>query len=144
MQVRFLDRQRTRLPLARLRRLALGIMEAEMAPENAELSVLFCGERLMRNLNRRYRRRPQATDVLSFPQNGLPAAAEVQLLGDVVVCIPVARRQARRQGSCLSQEVAQLLAHGLLHLLGYRDDRPPAARAMERRQSELLARLWNR
>ena len=78
-----------------------------------ELSVLFCGDARMRALNRRFRRKDRSTDVLSFP------AAEGKLLGDIVVSVPYAARQARRRGQGTSLEIERLLLHGYLHLLGY-------------------------
>ena len=67
----------------------------------------------MRSLNRRYRRKDRSTDVLAFPggANGF--------LGDVVISVPYASRQARRRGEPASREIDRLLVHGLLHLCGY-------------------------
>lgn len=79
----------------------------------AEVSVLFCGDRRMRGLNRRYRGKDRSTDVLAFPAGPGP------LLGDIVVSVPYARRQARRRGEPSSREVDRLVVHGFLHLLGY-------------------------
>lgn len=77
------------------------------------VSVLFCGDRAIRSLNRRYRREDRATDVLAFP------AADGDLLGDIVVSVPYAARQARKRGEPLAREVERLLLHGFLHLSGY-------------------------
>ena len=66
----------------------------------------------MRALNRRYRGKDRSTDVLSFP-------APPPLLGDLVISVPYAARQARRRGQRLSREIERLLLHGYLHLLGY-------------------------
>ncbi len=78
-----------------------------------EVSVYFCGERRMRTLNRRYRRKDRPTDVLSFP------AGQGALLGDIVISVPYAARQARRRRERPSAELDRLLLHGYLHLLGY-------------------------
>jgi probable rRNA maturation factor len=102
-------------PAARVRRLldrAAGM--TKVAPD-AELSILFCGDGRMRRLNRRYRRKDESTDVLAFPAEG-PGGA---LLGDIVVSIPYAARQARRRSEPVAREVDRLLVHGFLHLLGY-------------------------
>lgn len=80
-----------------------------------EVSVLFCGDARMRTLNRRYRRRDSSTDVLAFPAG----ETEGGLLGDIVVSVPYAARQARRRREPLSREIDRLLVHGFLHLLGY-------------------------
>ena len=78
-----------------------------------EVSVLFCGDRAMRALNRRYRGMDAPTDVLAFPAEGLG------LLGDIVISVPYASRQARRRGEPPPREIDRLLLHGLLHLSGY-------------------------
>jgi len=67
----------------------------------------------MRSLNRAWRRKDRPTDVLSFP------SGERDFLGDLVIDVPYAARQARRRGHAVRREVQILLAHGLLHLLGY-------------------------
>jgi len=79
----------------------------------AEVSVLFCGDKTMRTLNRRYRGKDRATDVLAFP------AGSGGLLGDIVISLPYAARRSRRLGEPPGKEVRRLLLHGLLHLRGY-------------------------
>src|SRR5215813_5720629 len=78
-----------------------------------DVSVLFCGDARMRTLNRTYRRKDSSTDVLAFPAGG------GELLGDIVISVPYASRQARRRGEPVSREIERLLVHGLLHLSGY-------------------------
>jgi probable rRNA maturation factor len=73
----------------------------------------------MRTLNRRFRRVDRPTDVLSFPTLKEPPSSRSPFLGDLVVDLPYAARQARRRGHAVAREVRILLAHGLLHLLGY-------------------------
>ena len=86
----------------------------------------------MRVLNRQYRRRDHATDVLSFPIS--PEAQPNQLLGDIVIAEGVARRQARDAGHSTSTELRVLALHGLLHLLGYDHQRDNGRmRELERR-----------
>jgi probable rRNA maturation factor len=78
-----------------------------------EISVLFCGDGAMRTLNRRYRGMDAPTDVLAFPSE------TGGLLGDIVISIPYASRQARRRGDSPAREIDRLLLHGFLHLSGY-------------------------
>ena len=78
-----------------------------------EVSVLFCGDGAIRTLNRRYRKVDSPTDVLAFP------AQSRGLLGDIVISVPYASRQARRRGEPPAREIDRLLLHGLLHLSGY-------------------------
>jgi probable rRNA maturation factor len=80
-----------------------------------EVSVLFCADRRMRTLNRRWRGLDRPTDVLSFP-----AGAEADgFLGDIVISVPYASRSARRREEPAAREIDRLLVHGLLHLAGY-------------------------
>jgi probable rRNA maturation factor len=79
-----------------------------------DVSVFFCGDSVMRRLNRLYRRKDRTTDVLSFP-SGISG----EFLGDLVISVPEARRQARREGKREAALLERLLLHGLLHLLGY-------------------------
>jgi probable rRNA maturation factor len=78
-----------------------------------DVSILVCGDARMRSLNRRYLRKDRPTDVLSFP------AGEAGLLGDIAIDLPCAVRQARSLGHSTRREVQILLAHALLHLVGY-------------------------
>ncbi len=95
----------------------------EARAQRARLSILLCGDRRMQTLNRRFRRVDRSTDVLSFPAfeavSARAAARRGEFLGDVVIDVPCAARQARLRGHALGREVQILLAHGLLHLLGY-------------------------
>ena len=109
----------------------------------AELSVSLVDDLEMRRLNAAYRHRDQPTDVLAFAmREGDGAALHPHVLGDVVISLDTAARQAAARGVAVAAEVRLLLTHGILHLLGYDHERSPAdARSMFRRQRELLARL---
>jgi probable rRNA maturation factor len=103
-----------------------------------ELSILICDDATIRQLNRQHRGKDRPTDVLAFAMREGPAlSGPGKLLGDVVISLPTAARQARTRRRRLWDEVTLLLAHGLLHLLGYdhRDD------AEERAMDEQAARL---
>ncbi len=102
----------------------------EARAKRVSLSVLLCGDSRMRALNRAWRATDLPTDVLSFP------SGEKQFLGDIVIDVPYAARQARRRGHTLQREVQILLAHGLLHLLGY--DHEKDGGTMFRRQRQIL------
>jgi rRNA maturation RNase YbeY len=95
----------------------------EARAKRAGLSILLCGDRRMQTLNRRFRRVDRPTDVLSFPafdaSESRAAARRGEFLGDLVIDVPCAARQARRRRHALGREAQVLLAHGLLHLLGY-------------------------
>lgn len=87
---------------------------------HAELSVLLCDDATIHELNRDYRRKDRPTDVLAFAmREGEGGALHPELLGDVVISLETARRQAIAGGRTIVSEVTTLLAHGLLHLVGY-------------------------
>ncbi len=106
-----------------------------------ELSILLCDDETIRALNRRYRDKDTATDVLAFPmeQEGHARAPASSLLGDVVISLPTAARQAAERDRPIIAEVTFLLAHGLLHLLGYDHATKSEERDMEARTLDLLA-----
>jgi probable rRNA maturation factor len=101
--------------------------------------VLLVGDRAIRRLNRTYLNHDHPTDVLAFSQQeGFPSP-ERHLLGDVVISVETAARQARAHGHSLAREVALLLIHGILHLVGYDDATPKARRRMGAAERRLLA-----
>jgi probable rRNA maturation factor len=108
-----------------------------------ELSVLLVGDAEMHQLNHTYRSVDRPTDVLAFAlREGEDAELHPQVLGDVVISLDTAARQAARRSAPLADEVRTLLVHGILHLLGYDHERSPAeARRMFRKQRQLLAHL---
>ncbi len=112
----------------------------------AEWSLSFVDESTIQGLNLDYRGIDAPTDVLSFPlMEGTPMPAVVpdglQLLGDVVIAPEIAARQALERGHTLDDELALLMAHGLLHLLGYDHDTPENKDRMWDQQAFLLSRL---
>ncbi|HSN80990.1 MAG TPA: rRNA maturation RNase YbeY [Polyangiales bacterium] len=110
--------------------------------KDAELSILLCDDETIRALNRRYRKKDKPTDVLAFPMQDEPTpAGSTGLLGDVVISVPTAARQAAAHDRPIIAEVTFLLAHGLLHLLGYDHATKRQEREMKARMEELLARV---
>ena len=91
--------------------------------ENQELSVLLANDRKIRTLNKQYRGQDRATDVLSFSQNEEENKPNSHLMGDVVISTVTAKRQAAEHGLTLEEEIALLLIHGILHLLGFGHER---------------------
>lgn len=116
------------------------VLEAEDIPI-AELGVLITDDEAVRELNRQYAGEDEPTDVLSFSlREGEEFAAPdaVARLGEVIVSCPTAERQARAAGRPVGDEVAQLVVHGVLHLLGYDHAEPDEERWMRSREDELL------
>jgi probable rRNA maturation factor len=147
-----------------LRRAAQAALRAENLPPAAEVSLLVTDDDEMRRLNRDYRRVDAATDVLAFPQDApgsrpcrvraIDAHAQADardksptprsqrsppwLLGDVVVSVETAQRQARARRHSLTQEMQLLVIHGILHLTGWSDDSNEGKTHMLRRAREIL------
>jgi probable rRNA maturation factor len=87
--------------------------------ERAELTIRVVGEDEGAALNRRYRGRPGATNVLSFPFEPPPGLPDCDLIGDLVICAPVVEREAAEQGKAATAHWAHMVVHGVLHLIGY-------------------------
>jgi probable rRNA maturation factor len=105
--------------------------------EEAEVSVRLVDEPEMAELNRRYRGKPGATNVLSFPAQ-LPAGIEHPLLGDIVICPAVVNREANEQHKSAEQHWMHMLVHGSLHLLGYDHIEDDDALLMESLERQIL------
>lgn len=115
---------------------------ATLAPQAGSFGVRFCSDREMRRVNREFRNQDKTTDVLSFP--GEAASPEDNHLGDVLISVPMARRQAAAAGDpghTAEREIKTLLLHGVLHCLGH--DHETDGGEMERLERRLL-RVWLR
>lgn len=89
-----------------------------LVTSNVEMSVSIVGERKMKKLHKQYMETEEATDVLSFPLEGVDFPDNVLRLGDIVVCYPVAVRQAGENNRLVDEEINFLVDHGCRHLLG--------------------------
>jgi probable rRNA maturation factor len=116
---------------ALLRRWARAALERD-----AVLALRLVGAAEGRRLNAQYRGKDYATNVLTFVYDDTNP-----LSGDLVLCMPVVRREAREQGKTLARHCAHLVVHGMLHLQGYDHDRDRTARRMEARETALLATM---
>ena len=106
------------------------------------ISVAIVGSREIRRLNRRYRGKDQPTDVLSFPSQSGPMTQNTGGdLGEIIICDPAARRQARAGHWPVSEEYARLLVHGWLHLVGYDHHHRPDKTKMNRWEKKILSEL---
>ncbi|HEZ7987343.1 MAG TPA: rRNA maturation RNase YbeY [Ruminococcus sp.] len=108
-----------------IRRCCQAVLSTEKFDKDAEVSVSFVSNNEIRNLNRIYRNKDSVTDVLSFPLTGDDGSVEINpetgavLLGDVVISLETAVKQAQSYGHSLEREVGFLTVHSMLHLLGY-------------------------
>jgi len=144
-EVAVVDRQRAaRVSAVRIEAFAQVLLARERRP-GAQVTILLVGARAIRALNRRWRGKDAATDVLSFSQReGEGGALHPEVLGDVVVSVATAKRQAQENRCCLAAELDRLVAHGLLHLLGYEHEGDAAGARIMRRREEALLRGWRR
>jgi probable rRNA maturation factor len=144
-EVAVVDRQRAaRVSAVRIEAFAQFLLARERRP-GAQVTILLVGDRAIRTLNRRWRGKDAATDVLSFSQReGEGGALHPELLGDVVVSVATTKRQAQENRCCLAAELDRLVAHGLLHLLGYEHEGDAAGARIMRRREEALLRGWRR
>ena len=112
----------------------------------ADLAIRIVDAKEGRALNRHYRGKDYATNVLSFPADvaegvKLPKGVRMPLLGDLVICAPVVAREAKEQGKPLASHYAHLTVHGALHLLGWDHEDAREAECMEQLEREILAGL---
>ncbi|NLW24100.1 MAG: rRNA maturation RNase YbeY [Clostridia bacterium] len=126
-----------------LERIAQVCLEQENVNPAAEISLVFVDDQEIRNLNKTYRGLDAPTDVLSFPMYEREDLLEISdeeviLLGDIVISLETASRQAQEYGHSLEREVAYLMVHGLLHLLGYDHLVEEEKKIMRQREEELL------
>jgi probable rRNA maturation factor len=138
--------RRSGLDFAAIER-SISTLLAAIGESESSISVSFVRDRKIRELNRTYRGMDKATDVLSFPlvEPGDRYPGAERLLGDVVISVDTAERQAADYDAPVAREVQRLLIHGVLHLLGH-DHLEPAERsameAEERRLADAIGMPW--
>jgi probable rRNA maturation factor len=115
-------------------------LKAESGRENNEISVRLVDVKEMTALNESYRGKEGPTNVLSFPAL-LPEEVETPLLGDIVVCVPVVRKEAEQQGKALESHWAHMMIHGTLHLLGFDHIEEDEAETMEALETAIMLTL---
>ncbi|NOZ09766.1 MAG: rRNA maturation RNase YbeY [Gammaproteobacteria bacterium] len=115
-------------------------MDAVGETGHNEITLRVVDEAESAELNQRYRDKPGATNVLSFPFDDPPGVA-TQMLGDLVICAPVVEQQAVEQGKSLDDHWAHIIVHGVLHLRGYDHEQDGEATKMEQLEKEILDQL---
>ena len=123
-----------------IRRFVARVASAKPPRSASSVTIALVGDARMRRLNLRHRGKNRTTDVLSFDGGASPDGRAH--LGDIVISVPQAARQAREAGHALSQELRVLIVHGWLHLLGYDHERDDGR--MHREQDRLLRTLAGR
>lgn len=115
--------------------------------DKIEISLVFIGNGRMKKLNKIYRGKNQVTDVLAFPEGSYPKFIVPKnfrnFLGEIIICYPQAKKQAKEFGHSLFKELTILLIHAILHLVGYGDSPGKNRQRMETKQNEILSILEN-
>lgn len=128
-----------------IRELATFVLESQGLPESTEVSITFVDDQEIARLNQEYRGKEGPTDVLSFecdntpmPEDAFaPGQEPVYSLGDIVIAVDVAERQAEIYGTTFEREICILTIHGLLHLCGFDHIEPEDAAVMEPLEDKL-------
>jgi probable rRNA maturation factor len=143
---------RIKVSEVKLKKIATKILN-DLGFKKAVLSVLLVDGSEMRRLNRRYLRHAWSTDVLAFSQKRSPghlkktvpdpvlSRKDVDFLGDIALCLPTIRTQAKEYEHTFEEELHYCLCHGILHLMGYEDKSRVSFKKMHRRQSQILNRV---
>jgi len=131
-----------------IRRCCHAVLISEGFTQNAEVSVSFVSNQEIRSLNKTYRQKDSVTDVLSFPLTDEDGTREINtetgfiMLGDIVISIETAVKQANIYGHSLSREIGFLTVHSMLHLLGYDHEKSPLdERIMREKEESVLEKL---
>lgn len=104
--------------------------------EKEDVTVLLCGNRLIKKLNMEYLSRNRPTDVISFPINEI--LEDRRYLGDIAISLPYALKSAKKRGEILENELKKLLIHGILHLLGWDHEKDSGEMRKEERKIEKI------
>jgi probable rRNA maturation factor len=113
----------------------------DLACDKKEVSILFTDDRIITELNRDYRGKDKPTNVLSFSMTEGPSDVESGMLGDVVISVDTALREAAEMGETVEETIYRLLVHGLLHLMGYDHERSPQDEKIMTREEKRLLKL---
>jgi probable rRNA maturation factor len=126
----------------RIREIIKNIIQYLKVDENTEISILFTDDKFIKSLNKKYRGINKSTDVLTFNlEEGdlkFPEVDKNKLLGDIVVSVETAQRQANNLNHNLENELMILLTHGLLHLIGYDHEEDRDNKIMQVKENEIL------
>jgi len=132
-----------------LRRVVNEVLKGEKIKKEVNLSLAFIGSGRMRKLNRKYRGKNRVTDVLAFPESEvlfekfkIGPLQKIKGLGEIVICLREVKKNAKRFNSTFEKELANVLIHGLLHLLGYDHEKnEKEAKKMQQKQQKYLEQI---
>ena len=136
-----------KLPFSKSRTRKIGLLILRLLRlKNCKVYFQFVTGREMKLLNRKFKGRNRATDVLAFSQVEGHYFPEIgrKTLGDIVISVDAARRQAPLYGSSFKKELILYMIHGTLHLLGYDDEKPSKAKVMKAKENKLMREIEER
>ncbi|OQX53510.1 MAG: rRNA maturation RNase YbeY [Candidatus Omnitrophica bacterium 4484_213] len=149
MTIDITNTQKIKVNVPKLKKLARFVLQQE-GIKDGYLSVALVKDKKIGEINRRYRRVNQTTDVLAFDLSGSPALfqggsakgeKEWGLIGDIILSVETAERKARELKHSLEEELFLYLTHGILHLAGYDDTDEESYLQMKKRQEELMEKF---
>lgn len=138
------SRVRGHIPKAALHKVLLRAKRYARIPQSSGIALAFCSRREIRTLNTRYRQVRRPTDVLSFSYVHGTRGSERSTLGEIIICLSIARAQARHHKSTLADELRLLTVHGLLHIVGYDHQTDSGAAKMRRAENSILGSTLSR
>lgn len=122
MKILISNKQKSqKITIKDFQRIAIRLIKAMKLPKSSVLSLVFCDDKLIQSINKQHRDKDEPTDVLSFPmpRNEFDGGSGAVVLGDIVISVETAQRQASELKHSLKSEIAFLMIHGMLHLNGY-------------------------
>jgi len=143
MEILIKNQQKTiKINQRKIREIVKKALQFLKVDEKTEISILFTDDKFIRSLNNKYRGIDKSTDVLSFSlwegSVKTPEAESDKLLGDIIISVETAQRQADKLNHSREKELAVLLIHGLLHLTGYDHEKDKDYKIMQEKESEIL------
>lgn len=117
-------------------------MLRQLGWKRGAVNIMLVGDGKMRRMNREYLGHDTTTDVISFSQiEGKKLKQPITFLGDIVISVPTAKRQAKEYGNSAAYELCFYICHGLLHLMGYDDKTEAERKRMDRKQTQILKKI---
>lgn len=132
---------KARLSLIPVHKIVKTVLMSEKKSASGEINVIYVDKKRIRRLNRQFLDTSTDTDVIAFPYEPEKGRSR-KIMGDIYICVPVARSNSKRFNEPFSREVTRLVVHGTLHLLGYADHPEHARKKMWVRQEPLVEALW--
>ena len=147
MEIRLKDRvgvinqnKKYKINKAFVKKIVFGILKCLKKNKGAELEFVFLDDKAIRGLNRRFKGKNSATDVLSFGLDG-PEFGIEKFFGEIFISLDAARRNSKIFKTKFEDEICRYVIHGILHLFGFNDETPPEKRRMAKKEDDILKRL---